>query len=466
MLDSIISMAAEKFGLGDKAKGMITMLIGMMFDKQQGGFSGFMQKFKDAGMGDIFSSWVGGGSGAKEIQPDQIASVFGGDAISGMASKLGLPNSAITNAAAGLLPGIVGKLTPGGQIPTAIPSALSGLLNLGDIGGSARGAVGAIGAAGIGAASAANKDSGGGLGFLKWLLPLLLLLGAGYWFMARKPAEVMPAEPSTAPTTEVTTTEPVPAAVAQTNAKLSLLTSAGGKVAYSGTVNSDVTKTQVVDALKTALGAANISGDLMVDANTADAGWIAGMAAFLPKLKGDGANIEFDGNNITLGGAVADADKAGLSDALRGAFSGFNFSGLSEAMPDPNAALSALSDGGFTAQELMDALNIMGIQFDTGKATIKTDSQAILEKAAAAIKKAPEGTKLEVGGHTDNVGKADSNMKLSEARANAVRARLIELGVNADVLIAKGYGDTKPTADNSTDAGRSKNRRMEFSVAK
>jgi OmpA-OmpF porin, OOP family len=465
MLDSIISMAAEKFGLGDKAKGMITMLIGMMFDKQQGGFSGFMNKFKDAGMGDTFSSWLGGGDGAKEIQPDQIARVFGSDAIGNMASKLGLPNSAVTNAAAGLLPGIVGKLTPGGQIPTAIPSALSGLMNLGDVGGMARGAVGAVGAAGLGAATA-NRDSGGGLGFLKWLIPLLLLLAAGYWFMTRKPAEQAVAEPAATPSAEVVPAEPTAPAITPANAKLALLTTAGGKVNYSGTVNSDATKTQVVDALKSALGAGNISGDLTVDANTADAGWLAGMAAFLPTLKAEGANIEFDGNNINLSGGIADKDKAGLSDSLRSAFSGFNFSGLSEAMPDPNAALSALTNkSGFTAQELMDALNIMGIQFDTGKSTIKKDSQAILEKAAEAIKKAPEGTKLEVGGHTDNVGNAASNMKLSEARANAVRARLIELGVSGDILIAKGYGDTKPKADNATDAGRSKNRRMEFSAA-
>jgi OmpA-OmpF porin, OOP family len=465
MLDSIISMAADKFGLGDKAKSMISMLVGMMFDKQQGGFSGFMQKFKDAGMGDIFSSWVGGGADAKEIQPDQIAKVFGGDAISGMASKLGLPNSAVTNAAAGLLPGIVGKLTPGGQIPSAIPGALSGLLNLGDLGGGARSAVGAIGAAGLGATAAARPETGSGLGFLKWLIPLLLLLGAGYWFMNRKPAEMAPATPS-AEATPASDPAPIETPVSLGNAKLSLLTGTDGKTTYSGTVNSEPTKTQVVDALKSAFGATNISGDLTVDANTADAGWLAGMAAFLPKLKAKGANIDFDGNNITLGGAVADADKAGVSDALRAAFTGFNFSGLSESLPDASVALSALSDGGFTAQELMDALNIMGIQFDTGKATIKKDSQAILEKAAAAIKKAPEGTKLEVGGHTDNVGQPESNMKLSDARANAVRARLIELGVSADMLIAKGYGDTKPSADNATDEGRAKNRRMQFSAAK
>ena len=72
---------------------------------------------------------------------------------------------------------------------------------------------------------------------------------------------------------------------------------------------------------------------------------------------------------------------------------------------------------------------------------------------------------MEIGGHTDNTGNAAANLKLSEARAAAVRARLVELGVSDAILTAKGYGDTKPVADNGTAEGRAQNRRMEFSLA-
>ena len=70
--------------------------------------------------------------------------------------------------------------------------------------------------------------------------------------------------------------------------------------------------------------------------------------------------------------------------------------------------------------------------------------------------------KFEVGGHTDSDGDAASNMKLSQARADAVRNQLISMGIDGSRLTAKGYGSTKPIADNSTFDGKAKNRRVEF----
>ena len=79
---------------------------------------------------------------------------------------------------------------------------------------------------------------------------------------------------------------------------------------------------------------------------------------------------------------------------------------------------------------------------------------------------APAGTRIEVGGHTDNTGDAASNMQLSLNRANAVTAKLVELGVDGAMLSGKGYGQDKPIADNATEEGKAQNRRMEFSVIK
>ena len=70
--------------------------------------------------------------------------------------------------------------------------------------------------------------------------------------------------------------------------------------------------------------------------------------------------------------------------------------------------------------------------------------------------------KLRVEGHTDNVGAAAANQALSEKRAQAVKAWLVNHGVGTDRLVAKGLGDTKPVEDNSTDEGRAKNRRVEL----
>jgi outer membrane protein OmpA-like peptidoglycan-associated protein len=71
---------------------------------------------------------------------------------------------------------------------------------------------------------------------------------------------------------------------------------------------------------------------------------------------------------------------------------------------------------------------------------------------------------INVDGHTDNTGKAESNMTLSQKRAESVKTYLVSKGINGDRLIPTGYGQTQPVADNATAEGRSKNRRVNFSA--
>jgi OmpA-OmpF porin, OOP family len=116
--------------------------------------------------------------------------------------------------------------------------------------------------------------------------------------------------------------------------------------------------------------------------------------------------------------------------------------------------------------ELLDKMNKEGfvalyINFETAKATIKPDSQSQLDQVAAMLKAAP-ALKIEVAGHTDNVGDQASNQKLSEARAQSVVAALTQRGIAAGRMTAKGYGQSSPVADNRTEEGRAKNRRVEL----
>lgn len=108
-----------------------------------------------------------------------------------------------------------------------------------------------------------------------------------------------------------------------------------------------------------------------------------------------------------------------------------------------------------------DGLVTLSVNFDTGKATITPDSAQALD-AAAGVLKAAADLRIEIGGHTDNVGTPDANLRLSQERAQAVMAALIERGIKADRLTAKGYGQTTPVADNRTEDGRAKNRRVEL----
>jgi len=103
-----------------------------------------------------------------------------------------------------------------------------------------------------------------------------------------------------------------------------------------------------------------------------------------------------------------------------------------------------------------------GIKFDTGKATIKPESKAQLDEVGKLLNGNPT-LKLSIEGHTDNVGNKDSNQKLSEARAKSVKDFLVANSkIDAARLSTKGFGDTKPVADNSTDAGKAENRRVEL----
>ena len=104
---------------------------------------------------------------------------------------------------------------------------------------------------------------------------------------------------------------------------------------------------------------------------------------------------------------------------------------------------------------------IEGIVFDNAKATIKPASEPVLARAVALLQEYPQ-LKLEIVGHTDNRGRREANVKLSEERAAAVRKWLVDRGIAEDRLAARGAGPDSPIADNGTNAGRAKNRRIEF----
>ena len=104
---------------------------------------------------------------------------------------------------------------------------------------------------------------------------------------------------------------------------------------------------------------------------------------------------------------------------------------------------------------------LYGVLFDFNKSTLQPASTPVLQKVADLLAKDPT-LKLEVQGHTDNVGDDAYNQTLSEARARAVVAWLTRHGTAAGRLTAKGYGKTLPVADNNSDEGRAKNRRVEI----
>lgn len=120
-----------------------------------------------------------------------------------------------------------------------------------------------------------------------------------------------------------------------------------------------------------------------------------------------------------------------------------------------------------SASEMLDALTkdgfvaLHGILFDTGRDTIKPESEPLLAEVVKLL--TDNGSlKLSVEGHTDNQGNAKVNQTLSQKRADSVTKYLLGKGIDAKRLTAIGWGDTKPVADNRTEDGRAQNRRVEL----
>jgi outer membrane protein OmpA-like peptidoglycan-associated protein len=155
------------------------------------------------------------------------------------------------------------------------------------------------------------------------------------------------------------------------------------------------------------------------------------------------------GTAVDATGCPKDSDADGVTDAL-------------DKCPNTAAGTAVDAVGCEVLFKEGKALILQGVNFATGKATLLPESQTILDRVAESLTNNPTVT-VEVGGHTDNTGRKATNVRLSEARANAVRDYLISKGVDGARITAKGYGPDQPVAENTTVEGRAANRRVELS---
>jgi outer membrane protein OmpA-like peptidoglycan-associated protein len=103
------------------------------------------------------------------------------------------------------------------------------------------------------------------------------------------------------------------------------------------------------------------------------------------------------------------------------------------------------------------------LTFDTNGATLQPQSTEQLNNIAAILKAYPQ-TRVKIGGYTDNTGDARANLSLSQRRADSVRQQLISMGIASERMEAEGYGSQHPVADNATEEGRAKNRRIALRI--
>ena len=170
--------------------------------------------------------------------------------------------------------------------------------------------------------------------------------------------------------------------------------------------------------------------------------------------------LTFDGRDATLRGPQGSAIVSDRTRDLVAALWGVRIVKVEttplETTPGNTAAV--------VQQKVTEVLKFNNVEFETGSAKLTPVGRATLDKVAAELKLAPPSAPIGIHGHTDNRGKRQLNMRLSEDRADAAKSYLVSLGIDAARLTTQGFGPDQPTSSNETEAGRQQNRRIEFSV--
>lgn len=191
----------------------------------------------------------------------------------------------------------------------------------------------------------------------------------------------------------------------------------------------------------------------------------------------DYQNQAREGETILFQDINSDAEVQGISDAegkfeiqlLGNTTYQIKIKGFSEDQDYSSIPIPEIKEGqtvSFTIDiqfEPAKTFTLDNVHFETGKANLKKESFGELKELVEYLE-LKKNVKIEIAGHTDDVGEDASNLKLSQKRAETVRKYLISKGISASRIVAKGYGETKPVADNSTEVGKQKNRRTEVHI--
>jgi outer membrane protein OmpA-like peptidoglycan-associated protein/uncharacterized protein YidB (DUF937 family) len=286
MFDLIIREAASRFGLGDKAGPLVQMLLAYLTNKDTGGLSGFISKLSSSGLGNVAQSWLGGGAGALPVSSSQIESLLGGQGglLGNITSKLGIGGSTASSALGFLLPLVIGKLTPGGSVPTSFPSEVMGFITGGASAAAATvaasKAVSSAGSAASGAAqAAAGTAAAAGGGLMKWL-PWLAAGIAALFILSyfNKGSDMAKQNADNAKATAAATAPATPAAPAPVEAKVAPVTMPPADAAAAAAKGD----TAAADAAK---ATADAAAKAVAEAIPAGAGLVGYMANGMPALK-------------------------------------------------------------------------------------------------------------------------------------------------------------------------------------
>lgn len=234
-----------------------------------------------------------------------------------------------------------------------------------------------------------------------------------------------------------------------------------GKYKITGTVADEAAKQKILARAKEVYGDGNYIDELKVG-GVSSAPWLDSALALFKFTKDGvtGGGLTAEGNSISLIGEVPseDAKSKAYKDAVASVPATTTVNNLLTVKGQP----ALTEDQAKTQAKLNEAIAGKIVEFESGKDVLTDKGKAVLDELAPIFKGTTD--KMEVGGHTDSDGNDASNMNLSQRRAETVKKYLADKGLDAARFTTKGYGETKPIADNKTPEGKQRNRRIEFQV--
>lgn len=225
-------------------------------------------------------------------------------------------------------------------------------------------------------------------------------------------------------------------------------------IVATGAVPDEASKAAILARLREVFGAARVVDQITVGGVVAPPRWTEQVQRAIGQpLKGVSAgSLTVDGTQVALAGTVAgEVQRKSIASDVASSFS-------NQFVVKNGLAVVA------GEQQLLDStLGNRIVEFESGKTTLTSTGQAILDEMAKALGSV-HGRRVEIIGHTDGDGSRASNLALSQARANEVQRYLAAKGVDVALLTTSGMGPDRPVASNASPEGRARNRRIEFRV--
>ncbi len=416
LLERFIEDTALHMGLGHRARSLVDVLVDYIRSLPDG-VHGLRRRFDAVGLG------FPGDGRPPRLLASQLEAVVGREELAVLARRAAFPTGMFAVVASDLLPGLLDVLEQEARSPQVPPSAARQPRH----------------------GPTLRLVRGTALRGVLWVMVAGALLCLTGWIHQK---------------TRVNAGAPVAHAEQKTPPRLSLANN-DGVIDVRGRLPGEADRRKVWSALVAQYGQRGVSGDILRDPLAAEPRWLDRLVSLAPVLRHPGLSLSFNGDTLHVEMArLPEQDRIAVSTTLRRGFGHMQVTGLWDA---GRVALSQLPARPEPA-ELVAALNQGKVKFEHKSPTLRADGHDMLRASAQAILAADPGVKLEVGSHTDSLGSAETNLHLSQQRAEMVVAELQAQGVPLGMLVPRGYGEEQPVADNRWESGRDRNRRIEYSI--